>query len=430
MPSPRRLLCLGLAASLAAGGAAFAQTQSGLDAAKAGLEAAKAESDARGVLERSATLARTNPAEAARLVRTLIFDLSKRADLDPMKRADLTRRLEARLLAITQPGAAQPAPTAAPVAPAKPAAPLPAPTLSAMQIEAKDIVDGVREVTRLYEVNQFAGAASKINDLTKKYPNNPAVITLASQASIGDRVSAAKAQAREQADRVNSAMKQVDQSARPSTRDVEYPAGWGAKMAKREDLTREQLTPETESILRALEAKVPTPIKDAPFYDAVEQLSTLIGKTIVVNKNALAEDNQDLRKPVSAPGGVSARTALRVLVQSQGMTFVIKEDVIQVVTVEEARRMLVKRAYYVGDILGGPVSGGATYGPLADLNAANQQAQIIVDSIKRSIDPGIWEGANAGGFASVSYSPVAQAIVVSAPAEVQASVARQFAPRR
>ena len=424
MPHARLTLALVLAAA-----PLVAQAQSGLDTTKARVEAGRADADARGVLERADRLARTDPAGAATLLRTLIFDLSKRADLEPTTRADLTRRLEAKLLAITQPGGA-PAPAAATSPAAKPAAPLPAPTLSAMQSEVKDIVEGVREVERCYAANQFAAAATRINDLSKKYPNNPVVVTLASQATIGDRVTAAKAQAREQADRMNDAMRQVDRSALPSKRDVEYPPGWGAKMAKREDLTREQLTPETESILRALEAKVPGAIKDAPFYDAVEQLSTLIGKTIVVNKNALAEDNQDLRKPVSAPGGVSARTALRVLVQSQGMTFVIKEDVIQVVTVEEARKMLVKRTYYVGDILGGPQSGGATYGPQADLLAANQQAQIIVDSIRRSIDPGIWEGANAGGFASVSYSPVAQAIVVSAPAEVQASVARQFAPRR
>ena len=323
MPSPRRLLSLGLAASLAAGGAAFAQAQSGLDAVKAGVEAGKAESDARVVLERSATLARTNPAEAARLVRTLILDLSKRTDLDALKRADLTRRLEARLLAITQPGAAQPAPNAAPVA--APAAPLPAPTLAAMQSEARDIVDGVREVARLYDANQFAGAASKINELAKKYPANPVVITLQSQATIGDRVSAAKAQAREQADRVNDAMRQVDRSALPSKRDVEYPAGWGAKMAKREDLTREKLTPETESILRALEARVPGAIKDAPFYDAVEQLSTLIGKTIVVNKNALAEDNQDFaqarvrpRRRLGAHGLACARAVAGDDVRHQG----------------------------------------------------------------------------------------------------------------
>ena len=52
-------------------------------------------------------------------------------------------------------------------------------------------------------------------------------------------------------------------------------------------------------------------LNNAPFEEAVQQLSTLIDKPIYLDKNSLSDAGLDMKKPVSMPANVSARTALR-----------------------------------------------------------------------------------------------------------------------
>lgn len=380
----------------------------------------RAESDANSALADADKLAKTSPAAAAQLLKRAILTLDKSVEIGSEKRVALVSRLEARLAPLE----------GRPVTPArvgvKPAADPKA--TEAARVEAKEIHDGVAELAKLYDLNQFAEAQAKITALSRKYPDNPAVLILVGQGAVADRVAVSRQMAKEQADRALFALRDVDRSAFPAKGDIEFPAGFQEKMKKRDELSGVALGAEEEAILKALETKVSQGVKDGPFEEVVESLATLIQKPIIVDKQGMSENNLDAKRPVTMPGDVSARTALRAVVQAQGMTFIIKDKYIQVVTLEQARKSLVKRAYYMGDVLSIPQSGGATIGPLADYTLATQNAALIVESLKSSIDPQVWEGK--GGFATILFHAPSMSIVVSAPAEVHFNIGNAIRGRR
>ncbi len=379
----------------------------------------RAESDANNAVAAADKLARTAPAEAAKVLKRAILTLDKSVEIGSEKRAALVLKLETRLAPLE----GKPAPAQVGVRPAAD------PKLAeAARGEAKEIHDTVVELEKLYRLDKFAEAQAKITGLSRKYPDNPAVLVLAGQGAVADRVAESRRMAKEQGERALFALKDVDRSALPAKGDMEFPAGWKEKMERRDRLSGVTLGVEEEAILKALEAKVAQGVKDGPFEEVIESLATLIQKPIIVDKQAMADNNLDAKRPVTMPGDVSARTALRAVVQSQGMTFIIKDKFIQVVTLEQARKTLVKRAYYMGDVLSDPQSGGATAGPFADYAAAQKNAALIVDSIKATIDPQVWEGK--GGFATILFHAPSMSIVVSAPAEVHFNIGNAVRGRR
>lgn len=399
---------------------AFAQGDDALARAKLLREVAesKAEADATNAIAEADKLAKASVPTAVKSLKNAIFALDKSFDISAEKRASLVKRLEAKIAALE----------------GRPAAPAAvAPRLSkederklteAAKVEAKDVKDGVAEIGKHYDNNKFADAQAKIAELTKKYPNNPAVIVLNGQGYVADRVADARELSRQQAERIAFALNDVDRSALPAKGDIEFPKGWAEKMERRDKLNGIQLDAETEAILEALERQVKPGqgIKNGPFEEVIETLATITQKNIYLNREALLESGTDLKKPVSLPDGVSVRTALRAVLQANGLTFVIKDKSILVVRPDEARKMLVKRAYYMGDVLSSPLGGGATFGPLVDFNIATQNANLIIDSIKKSIDPLGWSGQ--GGDSTILFHAPSMSIIVSAPAEVHFNLSR------
>ena len=283
----------------------------------------------------------------------------------------------------------------------------------------------------MYDANKYADAQVKINELTRKHPNNPAVLALAGQGFVKDRVAEAKELSRQQAERVTLALNDVQRSALPSRGDIEFPKGWKEKMDARDKSTYEQMDADSIAILEALEKPLAQGINNGPFEEVVQSLSNTMQKNIFLNEDALRDAGIDLKKPVTVPGNVTVRTALRAVLQANRLTFIIKDKAILVVRPEEASKMLVKRVYYMGDVLGTPLGGGATLGPLYDFELATQNAAMIIDSIKKSIDPLAWQNpSGGGGSSSILFHAPSMSIIVSAPAEVHYTLGHAVRPKK
>lgn len=291
--------------------------------------------------------------------------------------------------------------------------------------EAKEVREAVAEVKQLHDAGKYAHASTKIGELAKKYPQNPAVQVLAGQGMMGDRITEARLLSYEMAQRNQMTLNDATRAALPAKGDFEYPEDWVEKTKKRRDALQPKLSPEEESILKALDSVVRQGLNNAPFEEAVQQLSTLIDKPIYLDKNSLQDAGLDMKKPVSMPANVSARTALRALLQAQGLTFVIKDKVIQVLTLERARETLVTRAYDVTDLtkLSGPFGGAVTWGQAADYEQTVANAKVVMDAIKASVDPQVWSDRN--GIATISYL-YPGTIIVRAPSEVHASLSKSL----
>ena len=108
--------------------------------------------------------------------------------------------------------------------------------------------------------------------------------------------------------------------------------------------------------------------------------------------------------------------------EEEARPFVVKDEAIQVVTVEKARDMLVTRVYYLGDLVQGvgPFGGALQWGPFLDFQQTTANVDLIVKSIESSIDPLSWK--DRGGPCTITFHYPSMSIIVRASAEVHATL--------
>jgi hypothetical protein len=158
-------------------------------------------------------------------------------------------------------------------------------------------------------------------------------------------------------------------------------------------------------------------------------MSTLIDQSIHVDTKALEDAGIDLDSKVDVPAGVTAKSALRLMLQQQGLTFVIRDNIIQVVTIDSAKKLTVTRAYDVRDIVtgGGAFNTLINWGPYIDAQQTALNAEILMDAIQKSIDPQVWKD-QSGGPATITFNYATMSIIVRAPSEVHAELYDKMYP--
>ena len=185
---------------------------------------------------------------------------------------------------------------------------------------------------------------------------------------------------------------------RPVGRDVEFPANWKELSARR--LKGVQLSAKEKAIIEALDKPTTVNWTNTMLEEALQELSTQMNQNLFIDKKSLSDLGIELNKPTTLRAtGVSIRTVLRQILAAQGLTFVVKDESIQVVTVEKARDLLVTRVYYLGDLVQstGPFGGAPQWGPFIDYQQTMANVETIVKSITKSVDPLSWREAGGAG---------------------------------
>src|SRR5262249_25154471 len=151
--------------------------------------------------------------------------------------------------------------------------------------------------------------------------------------------------------RTGAAILEMTRSSTPPASEYELPGDWAEKTKKRSAIM--QLTDKERSILAGLNKTVTIEVHNARFEDVMKQISEQIHQPILLDKAAVAEAQitYDTNVTDSLPG-ISARTALRKILGEFGLTYVIKDQAIQVTSTQKARDLMIVRSYYIGDLLG------------------------------------------------------------------------------
>ena len=107
---------------------------------------------------------------------------------------------------------------------------------------------------------------------------------------------------------------------------------------------------------RDLERKLSTPVtmsfSDAPLRQVVDELRATQGINIFVDKMALEAENVSLEHPISIKlDQVSLKSALNLILKSVHLTYVIKDEVLQITTESQAKGMLQRGAYQLDELL-------------------------------------------------------------------------------
>ncbi|MDB5310598.1 MAG: hypothetical protein JWO38_4800 [Gemmataceae bacterium] len=399
-----------------------------IDAARAAQRIAdqKARGEVATAILEADRLARTNPVKALQSLRAAQAGVNDSASLGGETRKALTAQLQAKIAAIEgkpalNPGA-RPDPNAATVKATKQA------VYDAYFAEIKAVREGVDRVKRYQDLNYKTEADREIADLTRKFPNNPAVISLTHKDSFANNLADSRLFTKMQGERILLAQNDLMRSSLPPKGDIEFPPDWKEKTKRRS--TDVQLTAKERAIIEALDKPVTLAVQDKPLDYVLEELSTAMNQPLFIDKVSLTDLGVDLKKNASVDAkGISARTALRQILGAQGLTFVVKGETIQVMTVEKARDTLVTRVYYLGDLVQGvgPFGGALTWGPFLDYEQTMANVQLVTDSIQASVDPLSWKAK--GGPCTITFHYPSMSLIVRASSEVHATLGSKLGGR-
>ena len=183
-----------------------------------------------------------------------------------------------------------------------------------------------------------------------------------------------------------------------------------------------QLSAKEKTIIEALDKPTTVNWTNTMLEEALQELSTQMDQNLFIDKKSLSDLGIELNKPTTLRAtGVSIRTVLRQILAAQGLTFVVKDESIQVVTVEKARDLLVTRVYYLGDLVQstGPF-GGAAVGPLHRLPADDGERRDHRE-VDHEVGRSVVVAEKLAAQGTVTFHYPSMSIIVRASTEVHAT---------
>ncbi len=368
-----------------------------------------------------------NSAKAAQILRAALLDIDKAAAISGEARKSLTTTLQAKIAAAEGRPVAAPAPAKLDPKAAEVKA-LQKDKIDTYIAQLKEVNAGIERVKDAQARGDTNGANAEIAKLAAAYPNNPAVITLNQSGTIKGRLDDAIAFQKMQNDRMFAIQKGLNESSLPAIRDVEFPKNWKEISDRR--LKKVEMSTKEKQIIEALDKPVSVAFNERPLEEALQDISNMLDQPLLIDKKSLEDLLIDLKKGVSLNAkGLSARTVLRSVLSASGLTFVVKDETIQIVTIDKAKTMLTTRVYYIGDIVNGTGTfGDFRWGPALNLIQSMENARGIQETIIKSIDPLSWRDNNGPG--SVVFDAASMSLIVRAPTEVHLSLSKAFGPGR
>jgi hypothetical protein len=365
---------------LAAAGPAAADDL--LDKAKKAndLAAQKLKADVRTALAEAARLERTDPGQAAVVLRRALNQIDDDTALGDRQRAELRQQVRSRLRDVEA-------------------------TARAKQAESdlgpKGAADKAVRDPRRTDDPRLKSAKGAVNT-AKGFI----------EAGSG-RLTGSGLTKNERDRRFASALDDVKNSSMPIEGFIEKaPKELAARIAKRK--TGPELTPQEVKTLKGLNSVLSPVYRNARFRDVIDDLAERAQLTILLDKGSLDEAMVEYEAPVNFKAEkVSVRTALKAILADKGLTYVIKGGTIQVVTPERASRMMVTRAYYVGDLV---ANVDFRMHPLLARAQLLHNVQALIELIQTSFEPQSWQANNGGG--SITFNEATRSIVIRNSAEM------------
>jgi general secretion pathway protein D len=287
--------------------------------------------------------------------------------------------------------------------------------------EDKEIRRGVDTVGSLMKGGDVGQAKKEVEALTKKFPTNPTVLVLPNLIQKTMTIEEVREVHAKQIENIRLALLDLQKSATLAKIDYELPADWKEKTERR----KPQLHPKLKAVLAALRTPIEIDKTNAPLVDVLKSLSEAMKQPIMLDKATMQDAgiDQSTSTTVSPGTTVTARTALRMALANHGLTYVIKDNTIQVVTRDKAAQMMETRVYYIGDLVT-PVGGGFVgvpgrfSAPATDPDQLKKNVDSLIKQIKGSIDPNSWKDGGSDGKGEITYHPASMALIVKASAEV------------
>ena len=335
--------------------------------------AEKLRADVKAALKTSQTLERTDAPQARLVLDKVLTRLKAGDELPADEKAKLTSQVQARLRQVDELAREQ-------------------------RLAAEQAAESRRPRAERAEAGQ--GTAGQAQDFIDR-------------AKAG--VSAAEQRRAESARGFARTVDGIEASATLTDRDVTLPKDWAARSEMRKKLTGPQLSPKEVALLKALNSTMSVDFKDHAFKDVLNYLMDRTGQTIIVDQASLKDAMVDYEDPVTLKvNKVTVRTILKKVLADRGLSYVIKEGAVQVMSPQRAREMMVVRTYPIDDLVA-PGQLARLYGPFVARAQMLQNVDGLIRMIQNTVDPTLWN-AN-GGPGSIAFHEPSLSLVIRAPTE-------------
>lgn len=250
-----------------------------------------------------------------------------------------------------------------------------------------------------------------------------------------------------------------------------------SKMARERQPSSAFYPKNRNAIERAIESRLSTPItlnfKDTPLKQVIADLQTLSGVNVVPDTDALQKASVSLDQRLSLMvENISLKSALNLLLKQVQLTYVIKNEVLNITTESEAKGRVIPVTYPVADLVvpvgdnplpdsnnlqaaldrhiantnnaasmgipimpgpfslqngqqvsamgSGPANGQTAMGGSPQRMNSKTIEDLLINLIQNTVAPDSW--SNVGGPGSIQYFPLGMALVVNQTQDVQEQV--------
>lgn len=330
----------------------------------------------KAILE-SLKLERSFPAGAAALLEKSIAELNSTSVLAPEVKGEWLGKLNARLRAVNE-------------------------TVHAMKVAAEIEArrDAEEAIRKFREADLKKG--SGVSGTAKAYIG-----------SVKDSVAAADRLRKIREAGTMSVFRDIDATPLAIAGVVEYPKHWDWIVKNRTSPGKPKLHPKEVALLQTLNSTMAADFEMRRFREVLDFIQEKTGLTIFVDKFSLEDVGIDYDDPVNFKiPKATVRTILKKVLADRGLTYIIKEGSLQVLTPAKARDHMAIRTYPVNDLLGNPTG----FGPFVDRAVMQQKLVDLRSMIMTAVEPGIWD--INGGPATITVHEPTLSLIIRAPAEL------------
>lgn len=376
--------------------------------ARQALEAQRLEKVVDDALKDAYRIARSRPSEAVEILKTTLDSITNSTVLSNEKQASLTRRVNAVLKDLQVNPVNRRDPPADPPRSGRVEE-------ERRRAETESIRQYQSNIQSLRGSGKDAEARRMFDELRRRFPDNTAVQAGGRVGSTADHVSQIADLKRDQSERFLMVMRDIDKTAaRIPIDNVEFSADWREKMARRNK--NNQVTEKEKAIMKALNTVIPVEFNMNSFQDILDYLEKKTGLPLIVDKQAMTEAGVTYDSQITFKAKTTLRTVLKRILGDLNLTYIVKDQTIQITSIQRAKETLSVRTYYVGDLVG--FGNGLNFGPyMARAQMAQQVAQLAV-LITQVVEPDSWLVNDRGGLGTIAFNPVTMSFVVRQTAEI------------
>jgi hypothetical protein len=276
---------------------------------------------------------------------------------------------------------------------------------------------GIKNINQLVAAGKIAEARRQLEELTGQHPTNREVQVLREVTQRADTLADMRQFHELRNKGFVSVIGDVERASIPPEGDYVLPRDWLEKSKRRTEI---KMTEQERAIMKGLQTIFSPDLKETPLSEVIDWMQKAMGVSIVVDQEALKEAGVKYSDPVNLTTRATGRSILKKMLGDLGLTYVVKDNAIQITTPMRAREMTTVRTYYIGD-LAGVVD--VRWGPLLSRLQAQQNVLAIANLIQSSFDPKSWAPEGPG---TIVLDPINMALIIRQTAEFHFMMGSSF----